>query len=128
MRQTKGMVSIQEDVIPKGCAECLLEKAWPRSRPLVARTRGLADGTSSLASVECRVETVDEASPLEVDRLMQEADGSGAQGACLNGLIGIGGNENDRYFRPKTRQMVLQLQPAHPRHVHIQYQTSRFGH
>jgi hypothetical protein len=24
--------------------------------------------------------------------------------------------------------MVLQLQPAHPRHVHIQYQTSRFGH
>jgi hypothetical protein len=55
MRQTKGMVSIQEDVTPEGCE--------PRSRPLVARTRGLADGTSSLASVECRVKTVEEASP-----------------------------------------------------------------
>jgi hypothetical protein len=27
MRQTKGMVSIQEDVTPEGCAECLLEQA-----------------------------------------------------------------------------------------------------
>ena len=63
MRQTKGVVSIQEDVTPEVCAECLLEQAWPCSRPLVARTRGLADGTSSLASVECRVKTVDEASP-----------------------------------------------------------------
>jgi len=26
MRQTKGMVSIQEDVTPEGCAECLLEQ------------------------------------------------------------------------------------------------------
>src|SRR5262249_24534119 len=128
MRQTEGMVSIQEDVTPEGFAECLLERAWPCSRPLVARTRGLADRTNSLASVKCSVKTVDESPPLEVDRLMPEAEGCGAQRACLNGLIGIGGNENDRYFRAETRQMVLHLQPAHPRHVHIQYQISRFGY
>ena len=116
----EGYVSIQEDVTPEGCAECLLEQAYPRSRPLVARTRGLAHGTSSLASVECRVKTVDEASPLEIDRLVQEADGPAVQRACLNRLVGIGRYENDRYVKAEMRQMMLQLYAAHVRQLHIQ--------
>ncbi len=91
-------------------------------------TRGLRNRTRSLASVECRMKTVDKASSLEFDRLVQEADGSAVQRACLNGLIGIGRNENDRYFRAEMRQMILQLQPGHARHLHIQYQTPCFGY
>ena len=91
-------------------------------------TRGLRDGTRSLASVERRMKTVDKASPLEVDRLVQETDGSAVQRACLNRLVAIARYENDWYVKAEMRQMMLQLYAAHVRQLHIQYQTPRFGH
>src|SRR5258708_7394321 len=91
-------------------------------------SRGLSDGSRSLASVECCIKTVDKALPLEVDRLVQEADGSAVQRACLNCLVGIGRYENDWYVKAKMRQMMLQLYATHLRQLHIQYQTPRFGH
>ena len=74
------------------------------------------------------MKTVDKASPLEVDRLVQETDGSAVQRACLNRLVAIGRYENDWYVKAKMRQMMLQLYAAHVRQLHIQYQTPRFGH
>jgi hypothetical protein len=100
-------------------------RAEPHSLLLVSTTRGMS---RSLASVECRIKTIGEASPLEVERLTQEADGSGVQRACLNGLVAIGRNENDRYFKAEMRQTMLQLYATHLRQLHIQYQTPRFGH
>ena len=91
-------------------------------------TGGLRDGSRSLASVECRIKTVDKASPLEVDRLVQEADGTAVQRACLNRLVGIGRYEDDWYVKAEMRQVMLQLYAAHVWQMHIQYQTSRFGH
>src|SRR5215470_16360943 len=91
-------------------------------------TRGLRNRSRSLASVECHMKTVDKASALEVNRLVQEADGSAVQRACLNRLVAIGRNENDRYFEAEMGQTILQLQPTHLWHLHIQYQTPRFGH
>jgi hypothetical protein len=43
------------------------------------------------------MKTVDKASTLEVDRLVQEADGSAVQRARLNRLVAIGRYENDWY-------------------------------
>jgi hypothetical protein len=40
MRQTKGMVSIQEDVTPEGCAECSLSR---HSRAHGRSLQGLED-------------------------------------------------------------------------------------
>jgi hypothetical protein len=74
------------------------------------------------------MKTVDKASSLEFDRLVQEADGSAVQRACLNRLVGIGRYENDWYVKAEMRQMMLQLYTAHVWQMHIQYQTSRFGH
>ena len=91
-------------------------------------TKGLRDGSRSLASVERRMKTVDKASPLEVDGLVQETDGSAVQRAYLNRLVWIGRYENDWYVKAEMRQMMLQLYAAHVRQLHIQYQTSRFGH
>src|SRR6516225_8641816 len=76
---------------------------------LIAMTRGLRNRSRSLASVECRMKTVDKASALEVDRLVQEADGSAVQRACLNRLVAIGRYENDWYVKAEMRQMMLQL-------------------
>jgi hypothetical protein len=95
---------------------------------LIAMTRGLRNRSRSLASVECRMKTVDKASALEVDRLVQEADGSAVQRACLNRLVAMGRYENDWYVKAEMRQMMLQLYAAHVRQLHIQYQTPRFGH
>src|SRR6266481_6367421 len=91
-------------------------------------TRGLRDGSKSPASIECFMKTVDEASALEVDRLVQEADGSAVQRACLNRLVAIGRYENDWYVKAEMRQMMLQFYSAHLRQLHIQYQTPRFAH
>jgi hypothetical protein len=55
------------------------------------------------------MKTVDKASALEVDRLVQEADGSAVQRACLNRLVAIGRYENDWYVKAEMRQMMLQL-------------------
>jgi len=55
------------------------------------------------------MKTVDKASALEVDRLVQEADGSAVQRACLNRLVAIGRYENDWYVTAEMRQMMLQL-------------------
>src|SRR5215468_12735479 len=80
---------------------------------LIAMTRGLRDGSRSLAYVECRMKTVDKASALEVDRLVQEADRSAVQRACLNPLVGIGRYENDWYLEAEMRQMMLQFYSAY---------------
>jgi len=129
MCQTKVMVPIQEgDWLLRAARHACLSghsRIHCRSFP---ELEGLCDGSGSLASVECRIKTIDEASPLEVDRLVQEADGSCIQRACLNGLIGIGGYEDDWYVKAEMRQMMLQLYATHLRQLHIQYQTPRFGH
>ena len=52
--------------------------------------RGLPGQIRSLPRAECRIKTVDKATPLEVQWLMEEADGPGVQRACLNGLVAIG--------------------------------------
>src|SRR5262249_720927 len=88
-------------------------------------TGGLRDGSRSLAYVECRMKTVDKASALEVDRLVQEADRSAVQCACLNPLVGIGRYENNWYVKAEMRQMMLQFYSAHLRQLHIQYQPPR---
>jgi hypothetical protein len=74
------------------------------------------------------MKTVDKTSALEVDRLVQEADGSTVQRACLNRLVAIGRYENDWYVKAEMKQMMLQLYAGHIRQLHIQYQTPRFGH
>ena len=76
MCQTKVMVPIQEgDWLLRAARHACLSghsRIHCRSFP---ELEGLCDGSGSLASVECRIKTIDEASPLEVDRLVQEADG-----------------------------------------------------
>src|SRR5215813_3893257 len=74
-------------------------------------TVGLRDGSRSLASIECRMKTFDKASALEVDRLVQEADRSAVQCACLNPLVGIGRYENDWYLEAEMRQMICSSTP-----------------
>jgi len=73
------------------------------------------------------MKTVDKTSA-QVDRLVQEADGSAVQRACLNRLVAIGRYENDWYVKAEMRQMMLQLYAVHVWQLHIQYQTPRFGH
>jgi hypothetical protein len=106
----------------------LLTQMSGESASVEIQARGLRNRTRSLASVECRMKTVDKASALEVDRLVQEADGSAVQRACLNRLVAIGRYENDWYVKAEMRQTMLQLYAAHVRQLHIQYQTPRFGH
>ena len=88
--------------------------------------RGLPGQIRSLPRAECRIKTVDKATPLEVQWLMEEADGPGVQRACLNGLVGRGRYENDRYIKAVIRQMILQVYAAHFWHLHVQYQATRF--
>lgn len=88
--------------------------------------RGLPGQIRSLPRAECRIKTVDKATPLEVQWLMEEADGPGVQRACLNGLVAIGRYENDRYIKAAIRQMILQVYAAHFWHLHVQYQATRF--
>ena len=77
-------------------------------------------------SAECRVNTVDKSRPLEVQWLVEEADGSGVQCAGPNGLVGMGGDENNRNVKAAMRQMILQVDAAHVWHLDVKYQTPRF--
>jgi hypothetical protein len=64
MRQTKVMVSIQDGAWLPGGARNASSRRHCRTRGRSLQgLEELADGTSSLASVECRVKTVDEAPP-----------------------------------------------------------------
>jgi hypothetical protein len=87
---------------------------------------GLHGRSRSLASVQCCVDTVYKARALEVQWLMEEADGSGVQCACFSSLVGEGRYENDRYLNSTLGQMILQVYAAHFWHLHVQYQTARF--
>ena len=93
---------------PEGC-DLVASLGGHAALTLIAMTRRLPNRSRSLASVECRMKTVDKASALEVDRFVQEADGSAVQRACLNRLVAIGRYENDWYVMTEMRQMMLQL-------------------
>jgi len=86
---------------------------------------GLGRRSRSPASVEGRVNTVDKATP-DVYWLSEKADGSGVQRALLDGLVGIGRDENNRNVKAVMRQVILQVYPAHFWHLHVQNQASRF--
>ena len=60
--------------------------------------------------------------------LVQEVNGSAIQHARPDGLVGKGRHEDDRYVKTKRGQMTLELDTAHVRHLHIQYQALRFRH
>src|SRR5215813_3617922 len=75
---------------------------------LIAMTRGLRNRSRSLASVECRMKTVDKASALEVDRLGQEGEASAFQRAGLTGLGAMAGYENDWYAKAKMTKRASQ--------------------
>jgi hypothetical protein len=57
---------------------------------------------------------------------MEEADGPSVQCACLDGLVGIGRYENDRYVKAALRQMILQVYAGHFWHLYVKYQAIRF--
>jgi hypothetical protein len=72
------------------------------------------------------VEMPDQCPPVEW--LAQEADRSGIQ--CLRpcALLGKGGNEDDRQATALRQQVTLQLDSAHPGHLHIRDHAERVIH
>src|SRR5262249_44539375 len=97
---------------------CVAANCWNDS--------GLHRRSRSLAPVQCCIDTVDKPRAVEVQWLMEEADGSGVQRACFSSLVGEGRYENDRYVNAALSQMILQVYAAHFWHLHVQYQTARF--
>jgi len=71
---------------------------------------------------------IDKALTVRLKWLVQEVDGSGIQHARPDGFVWIGRHENDRYVKTKRGQMTLELDTAHLRHLHIQYQAFGFRH
>ena len=82
----------------------------------------------SLYPAECILQTIGKASSLQVSRLVKEADRSCIHCPRLYSVVGIGGYENERNVESEMRQMLLQLEAAHVRHLYVGYQTGGFLH
>src|SRR5215510_6868152 len=98
----------------------------PRIRSVSCNVDGVGLWRRSFVSPECCIKAVNKALPLDFKGLAQESNGSGTQHARFDGLVGIGCYEDDRYVESERRQVVLQVDAAHVRHLHIENQTSRF--
>ena len=82
----------------------------------------------ALYPAECILQTIGKASPLQVSRLVEEADRSCIHCPRSYSVVGIGGYENERNVESEMRQMLLQLEAAHVRHLYVGYQTGGFLH
>ena len=78
------------------------------------------------SAVQRLPQAVDKTPSLEVEGFMQETNCSPIQRSCLNGVVRIGSQENDRYIKALMSQLFLQLQAVHVRHLHVRNQTA--GH
>src|SRR6478736_9427344 len=59
----------------------------------------------SLCPAECILQTIGKASPLQVGRLVKEADRSGIHCPRSYSVVRVGGYENDRNVEAEMRQM-----------------------
>jgi hypothetical protein len=57
----------------------------------------------------------------------QESDCSGFQGLFFDPLFLVCGDENDRHIHAGAVHVLLNLQTAHPGHLHVDYRAIRIG-